>query len=446
MINNRIISISILLLLVHFSFCQTTKVLFLGNSYTASNNLPEMFFNLSESLGDSVYYDSNTPGGTRLMNHATNATTLSKISSEDWDFVVLQGQSQEASLDPATLEQDVFPYASILNDSIKANNACTETVFFMTWGRKYGDLQNCADWPPVCTFLGMQERLMAGYMLMTEDNEATVAPVGLAWKQAMDFDPDSLINLYSMDNSHPSPAGSYLTACVMYATMFHRSPEGSSYIGTIPENQASYLQQIAFDVVFGNEYSFLFYDPYFEINFDLSWLDWFKNGSVVIADFSIATNGATYYFTNQSFNAESYLWDFGDGTTSILENPSHTYEESGQYVVSHSAYNTCFSDISLDTLNVIVSEVQQIFTKNQISLFQYPDSKIFDVSFECDKSNQTMKVEVLDNKGMIIIKDFGLCNKGVNTVNINLSSHKTGVYYLRILLDNEVVIKKIILN
>ena len=155
--------------------------------------------------------------------------TLAKISEEDWDFVVIQAQSQEPSWPPSQVVTEVLPYAGILNDSIKSNNACSETVFYMTWGRKYGDTQNCDTWPPVCTFLGMQERLMAGYMAMAELNNSTVAPVGFSWKHSMDNDPDSLINLYSSDNSHPSVSGTYLTACVMYATMFQKSPVGSGY-------------------------------------------------------------------------------------------------------------------------------------------------------------------------------------------------------------------------
>ena len=39
-------------------------------------------------------------------------------------------------------------------------------------------------------------------------------------------------------------------------------------------------------------------------------------------------------FSNQSFNAGSYVWDFGDGTTSTALNPSHTYQNPGQYTVS----------------------------------------------------------------------------------------------------------------
>ena len=43
---------------------------------------------------------------------------------------------------------------------------------------------------------------------------------------------------------------------------------------------------------------------------------------------------ATVDFTNTSFYANSYYWDFGDGNTSTVSNPSHTYTSFGTYTVS----------------------------------------------------------------------------------------------------------------
>lgn len=42
----------------------------------------------------------------------------------------------------------------------------------------------------------------------------------------------------------------------------------------------------------------------------------------------------TVYFTNTSSNADSYYWDFGDGTFSRIPNPSHIYEQPGRYLVT----------------------------------------------------------------------------------------------------------------
>ena len=51
---------------------------------------------------------------------------------------------------------------------------------------------------------------------------------------------------------------------------------------------------------------------------------------------STGTTGCTPHsidFTSESQNAASFFWDFGDGTTSALENPTHTYTSAGSFDV-----------------------------------------------------------------------------------------------------------------
>jgi len=55
---------------------QTKEVLFLGNSYTGVNNLPQLIADVALSAGDTLIHDKNTPGGYTLEAHTTNATTL----------------------------------------------------------------------------------------------------------------------------------------------------------------------------------------------------------------------------------------------------------------------------------------------------------------------------------------------------------------------------------
>lgn len=435
----------ILINLNPYAFSQIKKVLFLGNSYTAVNNLPEKVSKLASSLGDSVYFDSNTPGGYRLSDHATNATTLDKISQNDWDFVVIQAQSQEPSLPPEQVAVEVLPYAAILNDSVKANNSCSETVFFMTWGRKYGDQQNCDEWQPVCTFLGMQQRLMAGYMTMTQQNMSTVAPVGLAWKHAMDNDPDSLINLYSGDFSHPSNAGTYLTACVMYAVMFQKSPVGSEYHAELTANDALFLQQKAFDVTLGENYSFSFFDTCTNINYDLDWGSWFDQGAITIANFTISSAGNQYFFTDASLNAESWLWDFGDGTTSTLENPVHSFPASGDYLISLKAGSDCFEDTAGDTINVIISNSEEGSKQSFVSVFPNPAHEKILVTPGRNQSGCVVEYEIVNVQG-ITVKKGELNASGDLSYEVDLAGQNRGMYYLRISSGRKTESQKLILH
>ena len=315
-----------------FVFSQQTKeVLFLGNSYTYVNDLPDMVKQIAISFGDTLNYESSTPGGATLQMHSTNIQTLSKISQQQWDNVIIQCQSQEPSFSPSQVSNDVFPYAQILIDSIESNSVCTEPIFFMTWGRKYGDQQNCQFYPPICTYVGMQQRLRESYLDMTFNHNATCSPVGMSWKESIAQ--DSALNLYSSDNSHPSIYGSYLAACTFYATIFKNSPIGSTYMPIgISHATAVSLQTIASNTV----------------------LDSLSTWNIFNTDFTFNVNNYIATFNNLSSNFESVLWDFGDGITSIDENPLHIYANSGNYTVllTASTNSNCNQDTITHTLTI----------------------------------------------------------------------------------------------
>lgn len=226
---------------------KTLKVLFLGNSYTYVNNLPQLIKDIALANGDTLVFDSNSPGGHTFNNHFNNATSLSKINAQAWDCVILQAQSQEPSFSPGQVASQTLPYAIKLDSLIKNNNPCSETVFYETWGRKYGDASNCGSYPPICTYIGMQNRLRASYKLFADTTHAIMAPAGEAWRKSIAQNPT--LELYSSDQSHPSLEGSYLTACVFYETLFHKSVLSNTYTAGVSSINVNFLQQIAHDVV-----------------------------------------------------------------------------------------------------------------------------------------------------------------------------------------------------
>jgi hypothetical protein len=326
------ISLSALTLLCVLSLHATVrKVYFIGNSYTYTNSMPTMLRDLAAANGDTLIFDMSAPGGYTLQQHTTNATTLAGISSQSWDVVVIHEQSQKPSFSPAQVAAEVYPYATRLDSFINANDTCTETMFMMTWGRKNGDAANCPSYPPVCTYAGMQGRLRESYMQMAQDNDASVAPVGAAWKMVVDSFPS--IDLYVSDESHPSLSGGYLQACVFYASIFNKRSMGSTYTGGLPATTVSTLQRIADKVVFD------------------SITQWQQYGRYPHASFTKAHTGASgVTFTNKSQRAGSYLWSFGDAATDTAASPSHSYAAAGTYTVSLTVTNACFSITIKDTV------------------------------------------------------------------------------------------------
>ena len=328
---------------------QSLDVLFIGNSYTYANNMPQMVSEIALSFGDTLNFESSTPGGATFNVHSTNINTLNKISQKPWDYVVLQAQSQEPSFSPNQVANDVFPYAQILIDSIESNSTCTEPIFFMTWGRKYGDQQNCQFYPPICTYLGMQQRLRESYLDMTFNHSATCSPVGICWKESIAQ--DSTLNLFSPDNSHPSIHGSYLAACAFYSTIFKKPSLGSDYIPNgIDTSAAIFLQTIASNTV----------------------LDSLSIWNIFNADFNSMIIGDSVIFDNISSNYENFFWDFGDGNSSTDYSPVHTYLSGGSYDVTlvSSTNNGCIVDTVTSTIIIAIPSAlnEQKYSKNLVRI------------------------------------------------------------------------------
>jgi len=384
-----ILSIVIIIIGIFHSNAQNRKkVLFLGNSYTASNSLPSLINTAANSVGDTIDYDSNTPGGHRFLNHAVNSTTLNKISSDDWDYVVLQAQSQEPSWSDFQVNAEVFPYATILADSIKSNNECSMPLFFMTWGRENGDASNCSNWPPVCTYEGMDSILAQNYKLMADDNDAIVSPVGAVWNYIRTNWP--AMALYSADGSHPSQMGSYAAACCFYSIIFEKDPTLLTYNYTLNQADADSIKVAAKRIAFDNL------------------ANWNVGAYGPVADFSSNTNNLSANFTETSTNAISYLWNFGDGNTSATASPNHLYANGGNYNACLIVTDNCGKTDSI--CNII-----SVGCTNPISQFAYSASNL-----EVEFTNTSTNYDSL-------LWDFG--NGVTDTAeNQNISFDSVGMY------------------
>ena len=385
---------------------QEQKILFIGNSYTYVNDLPQTLKDLTSSTGRLIVTDQSTPGGYRLLNHATNTTTIDKIFSQQWDYVVLQAQSQEPSWPPSQLETEVFPYAKQLSDSIKKNRACSEILFYSTWGRQNGDDMNCDEWPPVCTFEGMNDRLTVGYYTMAEQNDASVAPVGLAWKVAREDGLFNSINYYSSDGSHPSVYGTYLTACVFYNSIFKKPIENANYYSSLTEDEALYLQSVA-NSVFDDSFEYFLSDTITNQDYTFNRAAWYENGVSVLSNFDYNLNALEITLSNTSINGENYFWSFGDLSESNEFEPVHTYSTTGQYNVKLITFGQCGVDTTIKTidLSTSISNVKNfdnigVWTKNSQVFFKNLDEisniKIYDI-----KGNSLAELEVMDKQEFV---------------------------------------------
>ncbi len=216
------------------------RILFIGNSYTYVNDLPGVFANLARSGAHPVETDMIAPGGWTLSQHAGSNGTLDKINSSKWDYVVLQEQSTIPAFS-VSRTQEMYPAARQLAGQIEAGGA--EPVFFITWGHREGvPVQG------LTTYAEMQSQIDQGYLLIAQELNLPVAPVGQAWWTASQHQPP--FDLWQADGSHPTQSGTYLAACVFYAVIFNQSPEGLTYRDGLSQETARSLQTIAANTVF----------------------------------------------------------------------------------------------------------------------------------------------------------------------------------------------------
>ena len=313
-------------LLTHGAYAVKRNVLFIGNSYTYTNNMPLMVQTLATAMGDTLNYDESAIGGYTLQMHCGYAPTLAKIASQKWDVVILQEQSELPAFPPAQVDTAVLPYAHMLDSMIHANDSCTQTMFLMTWGHANGDPPNCDSYTVICNYEGMQERLRESYMLMTQDNQAIVAPVGMAWKTIMDSFPS--LWLYIPDSSHPNIDGSYLETCVVYSSLFHQPVSGCGYTAGITAADAAILQSVSDKTVFDSL---------------AVWQQW---GHYPSAWLTTGCTNDTSHFSINTGIAAHYVFQFGDGAVveDTLVQVSHVYATSGTYAVTVSASDSCFTE------------------------------------------------------------------------------------------------------
>jgi hypothetical protein len=147
--------------------------------------------------------------GVALGGQYELGTALDDIQQGKWDFVVLQ---DDLNMEWPSRAAEFTEYARKFDQAIKQAGA--ETVLYMVY--PYKDSNETTT-----------KEIVAAYRKIGQGLGVKVAPVSLAFSRALKERPD--LGLYAPDGQHPSWAGIYLEACVLYATIFERSPVGLTY-------------------------------------------------------------------------------------------------------------------------------------------------------------------------------------------------------------------------
>ena len=217
------------------------RVLFVGNSLTAGNSMPALVHELAAADAGArpIFAVQYAAGGWTLQRAFEDDGLADLLEEVRWDVVVLQENSRIASL-PGRPQEMYRPARGL---AAKVASVGGGTMLFMTWGFRDGAAIDV----PGETFETMHARLAWGYTYLARDLSAAVAPVGLAWAEALRRRPE--IDLWASDGRHASLAGSYLAACVFYAMLSGREPAASRFTAGLDEADALFLKAVAAELV-----------------------------------------------------------------------------------------------------------------------------------------------------------------------------------------------------
>lgn len=227
------------------------RILFTGNSFSFYNNgIHNHVGSLIRSADEwekGNRFRLLTLSGSHIHEHLPILEAVLAGKDERWDALVLQGHSNE----PVSRKK----HKKFEQSMDKAINMLKEKsilpILFMTWEYE-GDTQ-------------MGKNLAQAYINVAAKHKVPVVPVGLAFAKSQALYPDislyvpdvlgvSMIDgktalSYRKDLKHPSEAGTYLAACVFYAALYNKTPQGLPFIANLSPQQAAKLQALAWQVL-----------------------------------------------------------------------------------------------------------------------------------------------------------------------------------------------------
>ena len=193
------------------------KILFIGNSYTFFNDMPNLLELLAKENGKRLTADSVTKGGRRLYENLREddehgARIKALIGENDYDALILQEQSFLAIVDYESFLGGIRDLVALVN--------AKRNILYATWGRKSGSEK--------LTELGltseeMTNKLTEAYISAAKRVKAEISHVGKTFLRISKDFPN--IDIYKPDLSHPSYIGSVVAAICHYRTLFGEMPK-----------------------------------------------------------------------------------------------------------------------------------------------------------------------------------------------------------------------------
>ncbi len=227
-----------------------TRVLFIGNSFTYTFDIDQLFDKVATAAGASVLVERITIGAHNVSQFADPAdeggamVEAALTASSDYDIIVIQEQSTRPLTNFDLFLEGTAKLTRRIHDT---QDHCT-IYLYSTWGYPKQTAVSGQTIPQ------MEADLRAAYAAVGKELGVDISPVGAAFSKTYTEHPE--INLYSGDEQHPSYAGAYLSACVHVGKLLGIDPRSSAFDGyPLPENPRAEDPVYANDTEFSKEIS-----------------------------------------------------------------------------------------------------------------------------------------------------------------------------------------------
>lgn len=162
------------------------------------------------------------------------------------------------------------------------------------------------------------------------------------------------------------------------------------------------------------------------------------------AEFTYVNSDPAVTFSDSSQYANSYSWNFGDGGTSTIANPLHTYAANGTYIVTLVVTNACGSDTITHVLDISMAGISEIGNNNTVSVYPNPSNGNFSIDVQTN-SNLAINYSIYDLIGNTA--KTGSLNPSANKAKMEINmSEARGVYMLHMWNATFNLTRKIIIN
>jgi hypothetical protein len=178
------------------------NLLFVGNSLTATNDMPALLEAMGRSSGIAIHCTVVAKSGFSLEDHWADGEARRAIARGGWSHVILQQGPSALPASRALLNDYARRFAREIRD------AKAQPAFLMVW--------------PSAEHGGDFDDVSASYTGAAALTGGVLLPAGDAWRAAWRREPR--LALYGPDGFHPSPLGSYLAALAIVHALTGRLP------------------------------------------------------------------------------------------------------------------------------------------------------------------------------------------------------------------------------